>query len=245
MKAKESYAELRRKLALALKRDGAFLTRESDHPLVVTRGWERGFKLQLHDTTPEAPLSPYFYNIRVSDNPTKPGTVTPETVALAAECMHRLAFMQELYCNCVVGVPNAGDPFAKEYCKLVFGAPRLQLIKGMEGGKRVIKELEGLIPPVGMTALVIDDLITKAGSKFLAINVLVEKYQLVVRDVLVIVDREEGGREELAVHDIALHSVFTTTELLDLYLELGAMTSALHADIMAYIATSRAAAAHR
>ena len=237
--ATENPTELREALALALLRDGAFLTRDSDHPLVVTRGKERGFKLQLHETTPDAPLSPYFFNIRVAENPTKPGTLTQETVRLAAECMYRLAsFPIELHYHCITGIPNAGDPIAAEFATFDPSKPRFKLLKGEHGGKRTIEGFERDAPSRGSTILVLDDLINKAGSKFLAVDVMVAKYLLRVKDFVVIVDREQGGREELSLHGISLHSIFKTTELLYMYHDLGYITHELYRDILSYIEAS-------
>jgi len=67
----------------------------------------------------------------------------------------------------------------------------------------------------GETALVIDDLITTGASKFEAIAPL-EKVGLKVNDILVLIDREQGGKEELAKQSLKLHSVFTAREILEI-----------------------------
>ena len=67
----------------------------------------------------------------------------------------------------------------------------------------------------GEICLVIDDLITTGGSKFEAIEPL-EKEGLKVKDVLVLVDREQGGSKELLKEGYHLHSVFKVTELLEI-----------------------------
>ncbi|HZX19580.1 MAG TPA: orotate phosphoribosyltransferase [archaeon] len=67
----------------------------------------------------------------------------------------------------------------------------------------------------GETCLVIDDLITNGASKFEAIAPL-EKEGLKVKDILVLVDREQGGKKELLSKGYRLHSVFSVTELLEI-----------------------------
>tara|TARA_Y100000310_G_scaffold344680_1_gene458761 strand:- start:4878 stop:5489 length:612 start_codon:yes stop_codon:yes gene_type:complete len=67
----------------------------------------------------------------------------------------------------------------------------------------------------GETCLVIDDLITDGGSKFEAIAPL-EKEGLKVKDVIVLVDREQGGKKTLLDEGYHLHSVFKVTELLEI-----------------------------
>ncbi|MCR4336162.1 MAG: orotate phosphoribosyltransferase [archaeon] len=67
----------------------------------------------------------------------------------------------------------------------------------------------------GETCLVIDDLITDGGSKFEAIAPL-EKEGLKIKDVIVLVDREQGGKKTLLNEGYHLHSVFKITELLEI-----------------------------
>jgi len=70
----------------------------------------------------------------------------------------------------------------------------------------------------GQRVLVIDDLITLADSKLATIKIL-EDNGLRVSDVLVLIDREQGGVEALKKHGISCHSAFKLRSLLDFYLE--------------------------
>jgi uridine monophosphate synthetase len=74
-------------------------------------------------------------------------------------------------------------------------------------------EIEGDFQP-GETAAVIDDLATTGGSKFEAIHKLTAA-GLLVRDVVVLVDRQSGAREALAKAGYTLHAVLTMTGMLD------------------------------
>jgi uridine monophosphate synthetase len=74
-------------------------------------------------------------------------------------------------------------------------------------------EIEGEFQP-GETVVVIDDLATTGGSKFEAVEKLV-KAGLVVRDVVVLVDRQSGAAEALASAGLRLHAVLTLTDLLN------------------------------
>jgi len=66
----------------------------------------------------------------------------------------------------------------------------------------------------GDKVLLVDDLITKATSKFEAIDELTVA-KLKVKDVIVVLDREQGGKEELKEKGFRLHSLMTMSELLD------------------------------
>jgi uridine monophosphate synthetase len=66
----------------------------------------------------------------------------------------------------------------------------------------------------GETIVVIDDLATTGGSKFEAIEKLTGA-GLVVKDVVVLVDRQSGAKESLAQAGYSLHTVLTIGQLLD------------------------------
>lgn len=65
----------------------------------------------------------------------------------------------------------------------------------------------------GETAVVIDDVITTGASKLEAIAPLVAA-GLIVRDVVVLVDREQSGAAEMSARGYTLHSAFTIREML-------------------------------
>jgi uridine monophosphate synthetase len=66
----------------------------------------------------------------------------------------------------------------------------------------------------GETVLVIDDLITNGASKFEAV-VPLQAEGLVVKDFVVLVDREQGGVKELSEKGFGLHAVLKVSELLE------------------------------
>ena len=66
----------------------------------------------------------------------------------------------------------------------------------------------------GETVVVIDDLATTGGSKFEAIEKLTG-VGLVVKDVVVLVDRQSGAKESLAQAGYSMHAVLTIIQLLD------------------------------
>jgi len=98
------------------------------------------------------------------------------------------------------------------------------------GSRRVI---EGAFAP-GEVALLVDDLITRGDSKLEAIAPL-EKAGLTVRDVLVLIDREQGGAEDLARHGYRLHAVLRLTQVLDTLRQSGRIAPEQHREALAYL----------
>jgi len=73
------------------------------------------------------------------------------------------------------------------------------------------KQVEGIFKK-GQNCLVIEDVVTTGGSVIKTIDVL-QQQGLQVTDVVVLVDRQEGGREALEAKGYRLHSVFTLDDL--------------------------------
>jgi uridine monophosphate synthetase len=72
----------------------------------------------------------------------------------------------------------------------------------------------------GETVVVIDDLATTGGSKFEAIEKLTGA-GLIVKDVVVLIDRQSGAKESLAQAGYSMHAVLTITQMLDYWEETG------------------------
>jgi len=84
------------------------------------------------------------------------------------------------------------------------------------------------------TILLIDDLITKGHSKIEAIAPLVAA-GLKVNDILVLIDREQGGAQELANAGCRLHTVLTLTQLLDALVRRKKLAAEKRAEVLAWI----------
>jgi len=131
----------------------------------------------------------------------------------------------------VAGIPYAAIPIAT--------AVSLQSEKPMIYPRKEVKEY-GLKRPIegefkeGEKILVFDDLITTGKSKLEAIAPLEER-GLKVTDIAVIVDREQGGKEDLKSKGYDLHSVLTLKELLNFLKEDNKITDELFNSIMSYL----------
>lgn len=240
--ATEPTRTLSQQLALLLYALGALKTKNSPDALRLPDG-RRGFRLKLHERQPDAPLSPVYLNLRVPENP-KPGPLTPEAVELSGRVLYRRATANLLGYDYVVGVPRAGEPLAQAFQRAAECDSRevaiLTLVKedGDKGGSR---RVTGLAPgqdfKPGATVLLIDDLITGADSKLEAIAALTAA-GLKVTDVLVLVDRQQGGAQELVARHLYLHAIFTLRGLLDLYVEASQMSAEMCDEIVAYLAAN-------
>jgi len=99
------------------------------------------------------------------------------------------------------------------------------------------RRIEGVFKP-GDRVVLIDDIITDGGSKFEAIEVL-EEAGLVVKDLVILIDREQGGRELLASKGYALHAILTISQCFDEWERTGAVDAASIAQSRAFIKASR------
>jgi uridine monophosphate synthetase len=87
---------------------------------------------------------------------------------------------------------------------------------------------------LGDRAIVLDDLITTGGSKLAAIEPL-EAAGLEVQDVVVLIDREQGGAEDLMAAGYQLHSVLRLGQMLDLLAGAGRISQQQREETLAFL----------
>lgn len=195
------------------------------------------FTLKLHETQPDAPLSPIYFNLRTPDNP-KPGPITHEVMDLIGRVLYSEALRLSLDFDHFAGIPNAGTPFADAFQRAnesdlgEFG--RLYFHKEMHGEKRHIGDLYGVAFGAGRSVMLIDDLITKADTKFEAIK-SVEDAGLKVAGILVLIDREQGGRQQLEAAGYQVFSIYGLSDLLEYYVTEGRIIQEKADEVTAYI----------
>ncbi|MBI5422247.1 orotate phosphoribosyltransferase [Candidatus Peregrinibacteria bacterium] len=135
----------------------------------------------------------------------------------------------------IAGIPYTALPIATAI-SIATNWPMVYARKEVKdyGTKR---KLEGAFQP-GQTALIIDDLITTGESKFETIQPFQEA-GLKVTDIVVLVDREQGGAKILAEKGYRLHSVLGINELLDLLREANKIDEANYGNAKAFIANAQ------
>ena len=109
----------------------------------------------------------------------------------------------------IAGIPTAGIPFAS-IAAYQLKKPFLY-IRSTERLHGRGRSVEGILLP-GNKVLLMDDLVTKGGSILKAAEA-VKAEGGVVTDAVVLMDREENGKQNLLENGINLHYLLTTSEL--------------------------------
>lgn len=159
----------------------------------------------------------------------------PMTLALAAQVYAGL--LAGLRVDRLAAVPYAGLPIATAL-SLETNLPLLYTRKEVKTHGRA-RRIEGDYRP-GERVVVVEDLVTGGGSLLETVELL-RGEGLEVRDAVVLVDREQGGREHLAAAGVRLHAAYTFTALLDILVAAGRIPAAQAAEVREYLRTARVA----
>lgn len=157
----------------------------------------------------------------------------PALLREVARAMARLA--RELTFDRIAAVPYAGLPIGT--------ALALELNRPLIYPRREVKEhgtrraIEGTFAP-GEKVLLVDDLITRGDSKLEAAGPLLEA-GLHVQDVLVLIDREQGGAEDLARHGMRLHAVLRLSRMLEILRDAGRISAEKYQEVLDYLRATR------
>jgi uridine monophosphate synthetase len=149
------------------------------------------------------------------------------------------ALMAEAVGHCrvdrIAGIPYAGLPLAVA-TSLAGGVP-LVYPRREEKGYGTKRRIEGTFAP-GEHVVVIDDIITDGASKFEAIEPL-ESAGLVVRGLVILIDREQGGRERLAEKGYTLHAILTISQWFDELARVGLVEASVIERAREFVRVSR------
>lgn len=152
--------------------------------------------------------SPYYLDLRL--------TVSyPKLLEQISTELLRVATLATYDVLC--GVPYTALPFAT-VMSIKSGVGMVMRRKEAKG-YGLNRLLEGKVKE-GDICLVVEDLVTSGGSVVETINVL-ENEGLDVEDCVVVVDREQGGVDNLAKRGVNVYSVMTVTSMLNILVEEG------------------------
>jgi uridine monophosphate synthetase len=134
----------------------------------------------------------------------------------------------------IAAIPYAGLPIGAAVA-IETGKPLIYPRKEVKsyGTGRAIEGLHH----AGETAVLLDDVISSGASKVEAIHTL-EAAGLVVRDVVVLIDRQGGGAADLEGAGYQLHSVLTLSDVVAALAAQGRITDQQAETVRAYIASA-------
>lgn len=160
-------------------------------------------------------VSPYYNNLRIlASHP----ALLRRVSALMAETMERANVRPDI----VIGIAEAGIPLAvalSVYTGMPAGYVRSSAKQ--HGTKRMV---EGDWRE-GAAAVLVDDVISDGASKLEVLDHL-RQVGLQVRDIVVLVDRCQGGPELLSRHGLNCHAAVEMEDVLDILLAKGLITQA-------------------
>jgi len=173
--------------------------------------------------------SPVYVNLRLLiGNPSAlwraAQVILDEVVALQSMREPRVARF-----DLVAGVPFGGLHLATAY-SLTAKVPMIYLHPREDGAGN---DIEGLYSP-NQTALIIDDLIT-GGRSILETALPLEEAGIRVRDAVVLMDRQQGGRERLRQFGINLISILTLEVVLNYLMSSGKISEEWYRRSMEYL----------
>lgn len=182
------------------------------------------FAMKIHDKNPAAPLSPFYISLR---------NLPEELLKLVAKTIDEVTPKTGVdFCT---GIPRAGIPIAEQYSK-ISRIPLVDILEkiGLPGTTRQIVGKSGANGQ-GKKLIIVDDLVTHAGTKLEAIKGA-ESVGYQVVGIALLFDREQGGAEEIRRMGYPVYSALKLSDTLDYYLEKGKIDEERFDQIKHYLA---------
>src|SRR5712691_7781856 len=164
-------------------------------------------------------ISPYYLDLRVIPS-------FPDAFHTCSELLGKSAGSIEGI-DKIAGIPTGGLPWASVLA-YTLSKPLVYVRKEVKHHGRE-KMVEGLLAP-GDKVLLVDDVIT-TGKNILDAMQTLRAEGGVVEDALVLVDREEGGREHLLKAGMKLHAVTRISDLAQRLLDMDAINESQYEEL--------------
>lgn len=166
--------------------------------------------------------TPIYVNLRILPS-------YPESMATVAEELSKV--VKKLKPDVVAGAETAGIPLSTAI-SLKTKIPMIYVRKRPKGyGMNQL--MEGELKK-GQRVVLVDDMATNAFSKIKFVDGI-KQAGGIVEDVVIVLDREQGGVEALAKGGIRLHSLITLKELLSYMKENNLVDEIKYNEIMNYL----------
>lgn len=169
-------------------------------------------------------LSPIYINCRLVIS-------NPNFMHFFSSSARILCERNSIHADLVAGGETAGIPFAGFFAQSV-NLPMTYVRKAAKD-HGISSRIEGTLRK-GAKVLLIEDLITDAGSKMSFIEAILAAGG-VVRDVLVLFDRQQGGSDALSGQGIRLHSITNLDTALRVAKEARLISDSLLTSVHEYI----------
>lgn len=171
---------------------------------------ERSFKYSEDPpfTLASGKKSNYYFNC-------KPTTLDPEGMNLIGEIIFDILKNDDI--TAAGGLTLGADPIANAVSVISFqkGKPIKSFIVRKDVKEHGTKSaIEGNVS-AGEKVIIIDDVITTGASTIIAIE-QAQKAGLIVAKVVALIDREDGGRENILRYIKDIDAVFTRTQIMNL-----------------------------
>lgn len=144
--------------------------------------------------------------------------------------------MKDAKCDHICGVPYTALPVAT-LLSVEAKIPMLMRRKEAKGyGTK--KMIEGHYKP-GQQCLIVEDVVT-SGSSILETVKDLQKEGLIATEAVIILDREQGGRQNLEANKVPMKSLFTLTKLIEILLSHEKITIEVAVKVQDYLKDTQA-----
>lgn len=210
------------------KTNGSYYLEETSRPTSpIDFSQDPGeFALKIHEVKPESPLSPIYVNLR-----NLPEEVLTKIAQVLSEV--RLETPQD-FCT---GVPKAALVIAQRFAAVSKISFMDVFEKIGQNTDRKIVVKQDIKPKPGAKLLVIDDVIAHGKSKLEALEATKEVGFYV--NILVLIDREQGGVEQVEKEGCRVYTAMKLTDILDYYMEKNMITKDQYNKTIGYLAKAK------
>ena len=206
------------------KDDGSYyleITKRPTSPIAFAQN-KGEYALKAHETEPSLPLSPIYVNLR-----NLPENLLQKIARVLGEI--KLESKQE-YCT---GIPKAAVVIAEAFSK-ASEIPFLDVFDkiGLDTNRKIVIK-EGIQPKPDTNLLIIDDVVAHGKSKLEALEAAKSVGFFV--NMLVLIDRQQGGVEQIEKEGCRVYAAMKLTDILDYYNEKNMITKDQYEKSISYL----------